>query len=57
MPDRRAARRRSCANAAKAWPTKEKFFTDNADRIVECCTAMAQAFDAGGRLFVMGNGG
>jgi D-sedoheptulose 7-phosphate isomerase len=37
--------------------TKEKFFADNADRIVACCTAMAKAFDAGGRLFVMGNGG
>ncbi len=37
--------------------TKEKFFAENADRIVACCTAMAQAFDAGGRLLVMGNGG
>jgi D-sedoheptulose 7-phosphate isomerase len=37
--------------------TKEKFFADHADRIVECCTALAKAFDAGGRLFVMGNGG
>ena len=37
--------------------TKETFFTENADRIVACCTAMAKAFDDGGRLFVMGNGG
>jgi D-sedoheptulose 7-phosphate isomerase len=37
--------------------TKERFFTENADRIGECCAAMAKAFDAGGRLFVMGNGG
>ena len=37
--------------------TKEKFFADHADRIVACCTAMAKSFDAGGRLFVMGNGG
>jgi D-sedoheptulose 7-phosphate isomerase len=37
--------------------TKERFFTDNADRIVECCTTLAKAFDNGGRLFVMGNGG
>jgi D-sedoheptulose 7-phosphate isomerase len=37
--------------------TKEAFFSENADRITECCEAMAKAFDAGGRLFVMGNGG
>jgi D-sedoheptulose 7-phosphate isomerase len=37
--------------------TKEQFFTENADRIALCCAAMARAFDQGGRLFVMGNGG
>jgi D-sedoheptulose 7-phosphate isomerase len=37
--------------------TKEQFFTENADRIAECCKAMAHAFDNGARLFVMGNGG
>jgi D-sedoheptulose 7-phosphate isomerase len=37
--------------------TKEKFFTENAERIIACCTALARAFDRGGRLFVMGNGG
>ncbi len=36
---------------------KEQFFADEAPRIVECCQVMARAFDAGGRLFVMGNGG
>ena len=41
----------------ESMATKEKFFTENAGRIVECCTAMAKAFDGGGRLFVMGNGG
>jgi D-sedoheptulose 7-phosphate isomerase len=41
----------------ESMTTKEKFFAENADRIVACCTAMARAFDAGGRLFVMGNGG
>jgi D-sedoheptulose 7-phosphate isomerase len=45
---------RKCRESAA---TKEKFFAENADRIIECCTAMARAFDAGGRLFVMGNGG
>ncbi len=41
----------------ESMTTKEKFFEDNADRILTCCTAMAKAFDAGGRLYVMGNGG
>lgn len=41
----------------ESMSTKEKFFADNADGIVACCTAMAKCFDAGGRLFVMGNGG
>jgi D-sedoheptulose 7-phosphate isomerase len=37
--------------------TKEQFFTEQAGRIAECCAALAKAFGAGGRLFVMGNGG
>jgi D-sedoheptulose 7-phosphate isomerase len=37
--------------------TKEWFFTENAERIAACCAALARAFDQGGRLFVMGNGG
>ncbi|HEY7156849.1 MAG TPA: SIS domain-containing protein [Gemmataceae bacterium] len=41
----------------ESMTTKEKFFADNADHIVACCTALAKSFDAGGRLFVMGNGG
>jgi D-sedoheptulose 7-phosphate isomerase len=41
----------------ESMSTKEKFFTENGARIVECCTQMARAFDEGGRLFVMGNGG
>src|ERR1700722_3568931 len=36
---------------------KEQFFAENADRIVTCSQAMARAFDQGGRLFAMGNGG
>jgi D-sedoheptulose 7-phosphate isomerase len=35
----------------------ERFFADQSERIVECCHAMARAFDAGGRLLTMGNGG
>ena len=37
--------------------TKTAFFAQEADRILACCTAMAQAFRQGARLFVMGNGG
>jgi D-sedoheptulose 7-phosphate isomerase len=37
--------------------TAETFFAAEAERIVACGRAMAAAFDAGGRLFVMGNGG
>jgi D-sedoheptulose 7-phosphate isomerase len=36
---------------------KEQFFAENANQIVACCQAMAKAFDAGGRLYAMGNGG
>ena len=36
---------------------QEQFFTEQADTIVTCCRAMAQAFHLGGRLLVMGNGG
>jgi len=41
----------------ESMATKEQFFTANADCIADCAAAMARAFDAGGRLFVMGNGG
>jgi D-sedoheptulose 7-phosphate isomerase len=54
MVDLRAAVMRKCRESAA---TKEAFFAEHADRIAECCAAMAKAFDAGGRLFVMGNGG
>jgi D-sedoheptulose 7-phosphate isomerase len=37
--------------------TKQQFFSESADRIAECCQAMAHAFDRGGKLLVFGNGG
>jgi D-sedoheptulose 7-phosphate isomerase len=43
--------------ARESAATKERFFAEQADRIAECCAAMARAFDRGGRLFAMGNGG
>lgn len=41
----------------ESMATKEQFFTTEADRIAECCAALAEAFDKGARLLVMGNGG
>ncbi|MEA2626956.1 MAG: D-sedoheptulose 7-phosphate isomerase [Candidatus Binatota bacterium] len=41
----------------ESMATKDEFFRAHASRIVECAAAMARAFDAGGRLFAMGNGG
>jgi D-sedoheptulose 7-phosphate isomerase len=49
-----AAILRKCRESAS---TKETFFTARAEQISECAAAMARAFDQGGRLFVMGNGG
>jgi D-sedoheptulose 7-phosphate isomerase len=43
--------------ARESAGTKERFFAEYADRIVACCRAIAAAFDAGGRLLTMGNGG
>lgn len=43
--------------ARESAATIDAFFAAEADRIAECCAAMARAFDAGGRLLVMGNGG
>lgn len=37
--------------------TQERFFAEQAERIVSCCEAMARAFEEGGKLWVMGNGG
>jgi D-sedoheptulose 7-phosphate isomerase len=36
---------------------KEQFFSENSEQVVACCQAMARAFDNGGKLFSMGNGG
>jgi D-sedoheptulose 7-phosphate isomerase len=54
LPRLRAAIARKSQESAR---TQEQFFAAEAERIVACCTAMAAAFDAGARLFVMGNGG
>lgn len=36
---------------------KEQFFSENAGTVASCAQAMARAFDQGGKLFAMGNGG
>ena len=43
--------------ARESRETQEAFFVEHADRIVACASAMAAAFERGGRLFTMGNGG
>ena len=43
--------------SSESAKTKDAFFMEYADRIVDCARAMAAAFDKGGRLFIMGNGG
>ncbi len=56
-PDAAALREKILRKSRESTATKEQFFTENADRIAECCAAMADALTAGRRLFVMGNGG
>jgi D-sedoheptulose 7-phosphate isomerase len=53
-PDLRGSILRKCRESAE---TKHRFFEESAERIVACCEAMARRFDAGGRLYVFGNGG
>src|SRR5258706_12075323 len=36
---------------------KQQFFAENAQRIAELCQKLAEQFQAGHRLWVMGNGG
>ncbi|HVY47017.1 MAG TPA: SIS domain-containing protein [Minicystis sp.] len=43
--------------ARESCAVKEEFFAANAERVVGCARAMAAAFDAGARLFTIGNGG
>jgi len=43
--------------ARESASTIEAFFAAEADRIIVAARAMATAFDAGGRLYVIGNGG
>ncbi len=42
---------------AESMETKEKFFAQYADAFDEMSRALAERFQSGGRLFVMGNGG
>jgi D-sedoheptulose 7-phosphate isomerase len=43
--------------ARQSAEVKERFFAEQADRIERLVHAMAEAFQRGGRLWVMGNGG
>jgi len=41
----------------ESMETKEKFFSQYADSLEQMARALAERFEKGGRLFVMGNGG
>lgn len=43
--------------ARESAELNQQFFEENADRLDECVHLMAERFSAGGRLWVMGNGG
>ena len=43
--------------AADSVRIKQRFFADNAPRIVEAAHLLARCYRAGGRLYTMGNGG
>ncbi|HEY4120889.1 MAG TPA: SIS domain-containing protein, partial [Byssovorax sp.] len=54
MIDLAAAAVRKAREGAAA---QDAFFAENAARIAACAVALARAFDAGARLFTVGNGG
>jgi D-sedoheptulose 7-phosphate isomerase len=56
-PDRAELSAIVLRQAREVCALKEQFFTEQAGPITDCCRAMAARFDAGGRLFTMGNGG
>jgi D-sedoheptulose 7-phosphate isomerase len=56
-PARASLRDAILRKAQESARTKEEFFAAEADRIADCCSAMAAAFARGARLFAMGNGG
>jgi D-sedoheptulose 7-phosphate isomerase len=43
--------------AKESAQTIERMFAENAERIAACAVEMAACFDAGGRLYTIGNGG
>lgn len=45
------------AKAADSINTKQRFFDENAGRLIETAHALADVFASAGRLFTMGNGG
>ncbi len=52
-----AFREKVLRKCGESMETKEKFFAHYADSLDEMSRALAQRFENGGRLFVMGNGG
>lgn len=56
-PDLEALAASARRKARESAETNERFFQAHAGRIARCAADMARALDAGGRLFVLGNGG
>ncbi len=52
-----AFREKVLRKCGESMETKQKFFAQYADSLDEMSRALAQRFQSGGRLFVMGNGG
>ncbi|MBA3544417.1 MAG: hypothetical protein H0T83_08270, partial [Chthoniobacterales bacterium] len=52
-----AFREKVLRKCGESMETKEKFFAHYADAFDEMSRALAERFEQGGRLFVMGNGG
>jgi D-sedoheptulose 7-phosphate isomerase len=57
MDDATKLREAILRKSRESSATQERFFSENAARIVDCAAAMCAAFNDGARLFVMGNGG
>jgi len=57
LPSQDDLRDAALRKARESAETIDRFFAEHAPRIAACARALGEAFDRGGRLFAMGNGG
>ena len=57
MPDIKTLAASILRKSRESAGVQEKFFQENTAKIESCCLAMSKAFERGGRLLIMGNGG